>query len=88
MKADPAAVVGMCTSMHAEFKKATLYNEELRSLPEFMKSMKSQYLTSMEVGKLAKIKKKGNKLACKKLANKNFWQNRKKKKHKNWLAKI
>ena len=51
MKADPAAVVGMCTSMHAEFKKATLYNEELRSLPEFMKSMKSQYLTSLGLGK-------------------------------------
>ena len=41
VKANPAGVVGMCTTMHAEFKKATLYNEELRTLPDFMKSMTS-----------------------------------------------
>ena len=50
-KANPAGVVGMCTAMHAEFKKATLYNEVLKSLPDFMKSMKSQYQTSLGLGK-------------------------------------
>ena len=29
MKANPAVVVGMCSTMHAELKKASLYNEEL-----------------------------------------------------------
>ena len=49
--ANPAEVVRMCTTMHAEFKKATLYNEELRTLPDFMKSMTSQYQTSLGLGK-------------------------------------
>ena len=51
VKSNPAGVVGMCTTMHAEFKKATLYNEELRSLPDFMKSMTSQYHNSLGLGK-------------------------------------
>ena len=50
-QANPAGVVGMCTAMHAEFKKATLYNEELKCLPEFMKNMKAQYQTSLGLGK-------------------------------------
>ena len=43
VKANSAGIGGMCTSLHAEFKKATLYNEELRNLPVFMKSIKYQY---------------------------------------------
>ena len=50
MQANPAGVVGMCASMHAELKRAAVYNEELKSLQDFIKEMRSQYQTSLGLG--------------------------------------
>ena len=50
IQANPAGVVGMCTSMHAELKRAAVYNEELKSLQDFVKDMRSQYQTSLGLG--------------------------------------
>ena len=49
-QANPAGVIGMCSSMHAEFERGAIYNEELKPLRDFMKDMVSQYQTSLELG--------------------------------------
>ena len=50
IKANPAGVVGMCNSMHAEMKRAAMYNDALRPVDEFIKDMKAQYQTSLGLG--------------------------------------
>ena len=50
IQANPAGVVGMATAMHGEFERAVVFNEELRSLNDFIKDMKSQYQTSLGLG--------------------------------------
>ena len=49
-KANPAGVVGMAVAMHAEFKRSTLYNEDLKTVQEFGRDLQSQYQTSMGLG--------------------------------------
>ena len=49
-QANPAGVVGMCSSMHAELERSAIYNEELKPLRDFMKDMSSQYQTSLGLG--------------------------------------
>ena len=50
IKANPAGVVGMCNSMHAEIKRAAMYNDALKPMDDFIKEMKGQYQTSMGLG--------------------------------------
>ena len=50
VKANPAGVVGMCNSMHADIKKAAMFNDKLSQLDSFMKEMKAQYQTSLGLG--------------------------------------
>ena len=50
VKANPAGVVGMCNSMHADIKKAAMFNDNLSQLDGFMKEMKAQYQTSLGLG--------------------------------------
>ena len=50
IKANPAGVVGMCNSMHGEIKRATMYNDGLKPLDDFIKDMKSQYQTYLGLG--------------------------------------
>ena len=50
VKANPAGVVGMCNSMHADIKKAAMFNDNLSQLDGFMKEMKVQYQTSLGLG--------------------------------------
>ena len=49
-QANPAGVIGMCSSMHAEFERCAIYNENLRPLQEFIKDMRAQYNTSLGLG--------------------------------------
>ena len=49
-QANPAGLVGMCSSMHSEFERCTLFNEELSSLKKSMSDMKAQYQTSLGLG--------------------------------------
>ena len=49
-QANPAGAVGMSTALHAEFHGSAIYNEELKSLRDFMKEMKAQYQTSLGLG--------------------------------------
>ena len=49
-KANPAGVVGMAVAMHAEFKRSTLYNEDLKTVQELGRDLQSQYQTSMGLG--------------------------------------
>ena len=50
MHANPAGVVGMCNMVHGEIKRAAMYNDELKALPDFMKEVKTQYQTSLGLG--------------------------------------
>ena len=50
IKANPAGVVGMCNTMHGEIKRAAMYNDELKSVDDFIKEMKGQYQTSLGLG--------------------------------------
>ena len=50
IKANPAGAVGMCNNMHAEMKRATVYNDALKPVDEFIKDMKGQYQTSLGLG--------------------------------------
>ena len=50
IQANPAGVLGMCTSMHAELKRAAVYNEQLKPLDDFVKEIRSQYQTSLGLG--------------------------------------
>ena len=48
---NPAGFVGLATAMHSEFEGAIYYNNnELKSLSDFTKEMKSQYQTSLGLG--------------------------------------
>ena len=49
-QANPAGLVGMCSSMHSEFERCTLFNEELRPSRVFCNDMKAQYQTSLGLG--------------------------------------
>lgn len=48
--ANPAGVVGLAAAMHCEFEVATFHGNELKSLQDFMKEMRSQYQTSLGFG--------------------------------------
>ena len=50
VKANPAGLVGMCSTMHAEIERSVLWQQELRSFNEFMKDMRSQYQISLGLG--------------------------------------
>ena len=50
IQANPAGVVGMCTSMHGELKRAAVYDEDLKPLDDFVRDMRSQYQTSLGLG--------------------------------------
>ena len=50
MHANPAGLVGMCNMVHGEIKRAAMYNDELKALPDFMKEIKTQYQTSLGLG--------------------------------------
>ena len=50
IQANPAGVVGMSSAMHGEFERAVVFNEELRSLNDFIKDMKGHYQTSLGLG--------------------------------------
>ena len=49
-RANPAGVIGMCSSMHAEFERCAIYNEDLKPLQDFIKDMRAQYNTSLGLG--------------------------------------
>ena len=58
--ANPAGVVGMCTSMHSEFEREAFLGEGLKPLKESMRDMKAQYQTSLGLGSpFSKDKKQG-----------------------------
>ena len=48
--ANPAGVVGMCDSMHAEIERSAHFNEQLKPLREFSKDLKTQYQTFLGLG--------------------------------------
>ena len=50
LQANPSGVVGMSAAMHADLENSCFYNNELRSLGDFTKEMKSQYQTSLGLG--------------------------------------
>ena len=50
LQANPSGVVGMSAAMHADLENACFYNNELRSLEDFTKEMKSQYQTALGLG--------------------------------------
>ena len=50
LQANPSGVVGMSAAMHADLENSCFYNNELRSLEDFTKEMKSQYQTSLGLG--------------------------------------
>ena len=48
--ANPAGVVGMCDSMHAEIWRSAHFNEQLKPLREFSKDLKTKYQTFLGLG--------------------------------------
>ena len=40
----------MCSSIHAEFERYAIYNEDLKPLQDFIKDMRAQYNTSLGLG--------------------------------------
>ena len=40
----------MCNMVHGEIKRAAMYNDELKALPDSMKEIKTQYQTSLGLG--------------------------------------
>ena len=50
VQSNPSGVVGMASLMHADIEAACFYNNELRSLRDFTKEIKSQYQTSLGLG--------------------------------------
>ena len=52
MQANPAELVGMCASMHAQLERASIYSDELKSLRDFRKEIRTQYQTSLGLGSL------------------------------------
>lgn len=52
VQANPAGAVGLCQAMHSEIERATLYgNQKLKPPREFYTEMKTQYQTSLGLGK-------------------------------------
>ena len=49
-QANPAGLVGLCNTMHAEIKRSAVHSLKLKSLKDFTKEMKSQYNTSLGLG--------------------------------------
>ena len=47
---NPAGLVGMCNSLHAEIKRSANFNEQLKPLREFSKDLKAQYQTFLGLG--------------------------------------
>ena len=50
-QANPAGIVGACTAMHAEFKRSARYTNELKPLQDFIQDIKTQYQTSLGLGR-------------------------------------
>ena len=48
--ANPAGVVGMCNSLHAEIKRSAHFNEQLKPLREFRRELQTQYQTFLGLG--------------------------------------
>ena len=48
--ANPAGLVGVCNSMHAEIKRSAHFNEQLKPLRELSKDLKAQYQTFLGLG--------------------------------------
>ena len=52
VQANPAGAVGLCQAMHSEIERATLYgNQKLKAPRQFYTEMKTQYQTSLGLGK-------------------------------------
>ena len=49
-QANPAGIVGLCNTMHAEIKRSAVHSLKLKSLKDFTKEMKSEYNTSLGLG--------------------------------------
>ena len=50
MKSNASGLVGMSNSVHAELKRAAMYNTVLKSPQEFAKDIRAQYQTSLGLG--------------------------------------
>ena len=50
IQANPSGVVGMASLLHTDIEGACFYNNDLRSLRDFTKEIKSQYQTSLGLG--------------------------------------
>ena len=50
IKSNPSGLVGMANAVHAELKKAAMYNSVLKSPQEFNKDMRAQYQTFLGLG--------------------------------------
>ena len=50
VKSNPSGLVGMSNSVHAELKRAAMYNTVLKTPQEFAKDMRAQYQTSLGLG--------------------------------------
>ena len=50
IKSNPSGLVGMANAVHAELKKAAMYNTVLKPPQEFDKEMRSQYQTFLGLG--------------------------------------
>ena len=42
VQANPAGMIGMCSSMHAEFERCAIYNEDVKPPQDFIKDMRAQ----------------------------------------------
>ena len=49
-QANPAGLVGLCNTMHADIKRSAVHSTGLKPLKDFMKEMKGQYNTSLGLG--------------------------------------
>ena len=49
-QANPNGVIGLAAAMHDEFDRAVVFNDQLKTLDEFMSCMKTQYQTSLGLG--------------------------------------
>ena len=50
IKSNPSGLVGMANAVHAELKKAAMYNSVLKPPQEFSKDMRAQYQTFLGLG--------------------------------------
>ena len=49
-QANPNGVIGLTAAMHDEFDRTVVFNDQLKSLDEFMSCMQTQYQTSLGLG--------------------------------------